>query len=70
MAGVDRFELSRARVKVLCLTAWRYPIAYNYILNDFAVLKYLINISGASRGDDALSKPFCEWFVAKVGSNL
>ena len=25
MAGVDRFELSHARVKVLCLTAWRYP---------------------------------------------
>ena len=35
LAGVDRFELSRARVKVLCLTAWRYPI---------------INFCGASRG--------------------
>ena len=26
LAGVARFELARARVKVLCLTAWRYPI--------------------------------------------
>lgn len=25
IAGVDRFELSYAAVKVLCLTAWRYP---------------------------------------------
>lgn len=25
MAGVGRFELPHARVKVLCLTAWRYP---------------------------------------------
>ena len=28
LAGVGRFELPRARVKVLCLTAWRYPIVY------------------------------------------
>ena len=31
MAGVGRFELPRARVKVLCLTAWRYPIICNEI---------------------------------------
>ena len=27
VAGVGRFELPHARIKILCLTAWRYPIA-------------------------------------------
>ena len=52
MAGVDRFELSHARVKVLCLTAWRYPI-----VPKLRLLKAWLNsafrtllFAGASRG--------------------
>ena len=56
LAGVDRFELSRARVKVLCLTAWRYPIViFSFkakLCRDliFSAIENILVFSGASRG--------------------
>ena len=48
LAGVDRFELSRARVKVLCLTAWRYPNVFIYLFYKRSIREFIF--SGASRG--------------------
>ena len=33
LAGMARFELTSARVKVQCLTAWRHPIIKTFICN-------------------------------------
>ncbi len=43
MAGVGRFELPRARVKVLCLTAWRYP-------NNVAVSTSKVSLTAVCSG--------------------
>ena len=41
VAGVGRFELPRARVKVLCLTAWRYPTVLGISALFYRVHKYV-----------------------------
>ena len=55
LAGVDGFEPTNVGVKVLCLTAWRYPsvvlilLPFYFTRTCLSTVKYLIRVSQGYR---------------------